>query len=93
MMMGVLSLRLPDKLEQALSREAKLETRPRSEVIRQALDEYLQRMEQDRFLAKMAASARALANDPAASRESAELAETMLNEDADTQDANATWWK
>ncbi|MBF0282114.1 MAG: ribbon-helix-helix protein, CopG family [Zetaproteobacteria bacterium] len=37
--MGALSLRLPENLDRALSCEAELEMKPRSVVVRQALDE------------------------------------------------------
>jgi len=100
--MGALSLRLPDNLDDALSREAELETKPRSEVVRQALAEYLQRMEKERFMANVVDAATALANDSAARAESLEITEATA---ADGMDAilaseresgihsGEQWWK
>jgi len=100
--MGALSLRLPDKLDDALSREAELETKPRSEVVRQALAEYLQRMEKERFMANVVDAAAALANDTVAQQESFEIAEATVADGMDTviasEDKNdihqgEAWWK
>ncbi len=100
--MGALSLRLPETLDQALTCEAEMEMKPRSVVVRQALAEYLERMEKERFMASMAEAARALANDPAASSESAQIAESTVSDAADaviaserSADADPTeaWWR
>ncbi|MBN4076665.1 ribbon-helix-helix protein, CopG family [Mariprofundus ferrooxydans] len=100
--MGALSLRLPDHLDNALSREAELETKPRSEVVRHALAEYLQRMERERFMANMVNAAIALANDPASQRESLEIVETTVGDGLNTILASENegdihsgekWWK
>jgi len=100
--MGALSLRLPDKLDDALAREAELETKPRSEVVRQALAEYLQRMERERFMANMVDAAAALANDTEARQESFEIAEATVGDSIDailaSEDENnihqdEAWWK
>ncbi|MFQ5345334.1 MAG: ribbon-helix-helix protein, CopG family [Mariprofundus sp.] len=100
--MGALSLRLPDHLDDALSREAELETKPRSEVVRQALAEYLQRMERERFMANMVDAASALASDSSARDESLEIAEATVGDGMDTviasEDENdihqsEAWWK
>jgi len=100
--MGALSLRLPDHLDDALSREAELETKPRSEVVRQALVEYLHRMERERFMVNMVEAATALANDAAAQQESVEIAEATVadgmdsviaSEDENDPHQDKTWWK
>lgn len=100
--MGALSLRLPDHLDDALSREAELETKPRSEVVRQALVEYLQRMERERFMTNMVDAAAALANDAAARQESFEIAEATVadgmdgviaSEDEHDIHQGEAWWK
>jgi len=100
--MGALSLRLPDHLDNALSREAELEAKPRSEVARHALAEYLQRMERERFMANMVDAATALAKDPASQRESLEIAEATVGDGLNTILASENegdihsgekWWK
>lgn len=48
--MSNLSIRLPDELEQRLIQEAETTRRKRSEIIREAVDEYLNRRERDRFM-------------------------------------------
>jgi len=97
--MGALSLRLPDDLEDALTDEAKREHKPRSAVLRQALVDYLHRMEKERFMNSMVEAATALANHPDARKESLEIVESTLidtgnamrdGEDPETHDP---WWK
>ena len=48
--MSVISLRLPDALEEKLAREAQRANTPRSEIARRAVAEYLERQERDRLL-------------------------------------------
>jgi len=97
--MGALSLRLSDHLDDALTDEAKREQKPRSAVVRQALVDYLQRMEKERFMNSMVEAATALANHPDARKESLEIVESTL---ADTRNAvchgeeaqsHDPWWK
>jgi predicted transcriptional regulator len=56
--MPVLTLRLPEVLEQKLAAAAELARRPRSELARDAIADYLARQEQERFLAEIARAAR-----------------------------------
>jgi len=76
--MSVISLRLPDELEAKLQEEARLTSRPRSEVARDAIVEYLARQERERFLAGLEAAARNLASDPGSSREALTTADDFL---------------
>ena len=76
--MSVISLRLPDELEQKLTREAQLASRPRSEVVRDAIAFYLDRLERERFLASMESAARALASDPNTRSEALQTATDFL---------------
>jgi predicted transcriptional regulator len=76
--MSVISLRLPDDLEAKLEAEARLSSRPRSEVARDAIADYLARLERERFLASLEAAARNLALDPESSREALSVAEQFL---------------
>jgi len=100
--MGALSLRLPESLDHALTSEAELEKKPRSAVVREALTEYLQRMEKERFMQTMVAAASALANDPASRKESLDIVEATVGdtldaiqavEDVSDIHAHEKWWK
>lgn len=55
--MSLISIRLPDTLDAELSREAAHAQRPRSELVREAIAEYLARREKARFLAEIARAA------------------------------------
>lgn len=76
--MAVVSLRLPDDLEGRLEREARLTSRPRSEIAREAIAAHLDRAERERFLAGLEAAARTLAHDREARAEAIAVAETFL---------------
>ncbi len=100
--MAALSIRLPEDIETRLAEEARLEGRPRSEVAREAIAEYLERREKERFMAEMVAAARALAADPAARRESLEIANDLPDDGLDAIieseiaagiDPNEKWWR
>jgi predicted transcriptional regulator len=57
--MSLISLRLPEELERLLNREAELASRPRSEIAREAIADYLARRERDRYIGEIARAARA----------------------------------
>jgi len=76
--MSVISLRLPDELEAKLQEEARLTSRPRSEVARDAIVDYLARQERERFLAGLEAAARNLASDPQSNGEALSIADEFL---------------
>ncbi len=61
MIVDAISLRLPEDLERQLSDEARLSGLPRSQVMRQALEDLISRREYERFVARMIAAAKALA--------------------------------
>jgi predicted transcriptional regulator len=91
--MSVISLRLPDDLEQRLAREAELANTARSEIARRAVAEYLERLERERLLANMVAAARALAADADARAEALQIAADFLpleNEALDRSEAGAS---
>jgi predicted transcriptional regulator len=69
--MSLISIRLPDALEAQLSREAEQAQRPRSELIRDAIAEYLARQEQARFRREIARAAAAHGDDAVALAEEA----------------------
>jgi predicted transcriptional regulator len=63
--MPLVSIRLPDDVEAQLSREAARLGRPKSELARDAIVDYLARLERDRFLGEIARAARARGDDEA----------------------------
>lgn len=75
---STISIRVSDELEAGLDKEASLEGRPRSEVIRQAIEEHLRRQEKERFMAEMVAEARQAYSDPALQQEAREMAEEAI---------------
>lgn len=90
--MSVISLRLPDALEEKLAREAQRANTARSEIARRAVAEYLERQERERVMGEMVAAARALAADPAARAEALEIAADFLpleNEALDRSEGKA----
>ena len=100
--MSALSLRLPDEFDTRLEEEARLAGKTRSEIARQAIAEFLDRREKERFMAEMVAAARALAEDPEARRESLEIANEFPDDDLDAIiasevaagiDPNEKWWR
>lgn len=101
--MDTLSIRLPERISRLLDLEARQAKRPRSDLARQAIVDYLERLERERALAGMVAAARAIAADPEAIRESLELADDLaalddaLLDAAQASEPNAAnankWWK
>lgn len=81
--MAAFSLRLPEDLERRLGEEARHCGQPRSELIREALEELLNRREQERFMAGLAAAAEALASDASARAESLDVAADFLLADSE----------
>ena len=63
--MPLVSIRLPDDVEAQLSREAARLERPKSELARDAIIDYLARLERERFLGEIARAARARGDDEA----------------------------
>jgi predicted transcriptional regulator len=57
--MSLVSIRLPDAGEARLTREAEQSQRPKSEIARDAIVDYLRRLDRDRFLGEIARAARA----------------------------------
>jgi predicted DNA-binding protein len=63
--MPLVSIRLPDAVEAELAREAARTQRPKSEIARDAIVDYLERLERTRFLAEIARAARDRSDDEA----------------------------
>lgn len=76
--MSLVSIRVPDEIESGLAREAERSHRSKSEVVRDAIADYLKRQEREHFLARMEAAARVLATDAASRGEAVEIAEEFL---------------
>ena len=81
--MAAFSLRLPEGLERRLGEEARHCGQPRSELIREALEELLRRREQERFMAGLVAAAEALTSDASAQAESLDVAAVFLSADSE----------
>lgn len=79
--MSIINLRLPDDLAKLLTREAQLAKRPRSELARDAIAYYLDRLERERFLASMESAAKELAADPGSRTEALQIAKGFLRLD------------
>jgi predicted transcriptional regulator len=105
--MPAFSLRLPQDLERRLGEEARHCGQPRSELIREALEELLRRREQERFMAGLVAAAEALASDASAQAESLDVAAEFLPADCEaialveetasrertSQSSPQPWWR
>lgn len=78
--MSLISIRLPESLDAELTREAQARQRPKSELAREAIAEYLTRRERERFLGAIAKAARA------ERRDSVTLAEDALPFDNEALD-------
>jgi predicted transcriptional regulator len=81
--MAAFSLRLPQDLERRLGEEARHCCRPRSELIREALEQLLRSREQERFMEGLVAAAEVLASDPSARAESLEVAADFFSADSE----------
>jgi predicted DNA-binding protein len=56
--MSLVSIRLPEDVETRLARESERAGRPKSEIAREAIIDYLERLERDRFLGEIARASR-----------------------------------
>jgi predicted transcriptional regulator len=63
--MPIVSIRLPDDVVARLAREAARLERPKSELARDAIVDYLERLERERFVGEIASAARARGDDEA----------------------------
>ena len=63
--MPLVSIRLPDDIEERLAREADRLELPKSELARDAIVDYLERLERERFLGDIARAARARGDEEA----------------------------
>lgn len=101
--MANFSIRLPEQVKRALEREIEISGKNRSDLVREAIGEYLTHRERERFMAEMIAAAKALYSDPDAVEEAREIQEDFdavdtaidrLEEEerAAGIDPNEKWW-
>lgn len=92
--MSTISLRIPDDLDEKLNREALRENRSRSELLREAVIDYLERKEKERFVADFVAEARTGYGDPDIAREARAIADDFLEpENQALDDTSDKWWR
>lgn len=96
--MSTLNVRLPQDLEELLAREAQLADKPRSELAREAIREYLDRMERERFMDELSQAARTIATDPELRREVIAMNEELEPPEAEggrasEQETGEPWWR
>jgi predicted transcriptional regulator len=100
--MTAISLRLPDEIETRLTHEARLEGRPRSEIARAAIVEYLERREKERFMSELVEEARRAYAIPAIREEALEIANDTVDDGLDQViaderaagiDPGEKWWR
>jgi len=99
--MSNISVRLPPEIERGLEEEARISARNRSDLVREAVGEYLTRKQKERIIEEMRQAARVLNSDPDAAREGNEIAEAGLQdwlegiereERAAGIDPDEKWW-
>jgi len=92
--MSTVSLRIPDDLDEKLNQAARRENRSRSELLREAVIEYLERMEKERFLNDFVAEAREGYGNSGVTRDARTIADDFLElENEALDDTDEKWWK
>lgn len=100
--MSTFSIRFPEDMERRLEAEARLADRGRSELVREAVQEYLARHEQDRFMQEMVAEMKDWLADKTGRGESRELTEDTADDGLDAVieaeraagiNPEKRWWK
>jgi len=84
--MSAITLRLPGELDGKLMQEAEYEGVSRSEVVREAITEYLARKEEGRFMNEMIAEMHELQQDEGAVREAREMVKEAMVTDNEALD-------
>lgn len=97
--MSNISIRLPEELERRLDQEARASQQRRSDVVREALRDYIARRERERLRIEMGAAARALGMEPEVRAEVLRVAEEFAPSDQDalsvgeqTGEPDKRWW-
>lgn len=98
-----ISVRLPPEIEHSLEEEARLTRRNRSDVVREAVGEYLTRKQKERIIEEMRQAARALYSNPDAVAEARRIQEDFDSVDTTLEqieaeeratgiDPDEKWW-
>lgn len=99
--MANISVRLTPDVEKKLDEEMRRTARSRSDLVREAVGDYLTRKQKERMIDEMRQAARALNSNPDAKREATEIAEAGLEdwlagiegeERAASVDPDEKWW-
>jgi Arc/MetJ-type ribon-helix-helix transcriptional regulator len=101
--MANISVRLPPEIEHGLEEEARLAGRNRSDVVREAVGEYLTRKQKERIIEEMRQAARALYSNPDAVAEAREIQDDFDSVDTTLEqieaeeraagiDPDEKWW-
>jgi len=85
--MSTLSIRLPDDIDQLLTEEARLEDRPRSAVVREAISAYLGQRERERLMAGLVTDVQTLRSDPSLAEDGRRLEADFSAADAEALDS------
>ncbi|WP_019625848.1 CopG family transcriptional regulator [Thioalkalivibrio sp. ALJT] len=96
--MSMLNVRLPDDLERRLAEEAARADMPRSELVRAAIDEMLERRATERRERQLEGAARVIAEDPELYQEARDMAEQFLPLESEAPDPDGEadggpWWR
>lgn len=102
--MSNISIRLPKEIEQRLEAEARLSNKNRSELVREAVGEYLTRRQKQRFMAEYVAEMRQAYADPKLAAEARQIqrdldeVDTTLDRLIDEEraagiDPEERWWE
>lgn len=102
--MSNLSVRLPEDIESGLDREAELSGRNRSDLVREAVGEYLARKQRERLIEEMERAARAVYADSEVVAEARQIQQDFdaiddsvkwveAEERATGADAGDKWWE
>ena len=93
--MTTVSLRIPDALDKQLEEEASRENKSRSELVRDAVTDYLARKEKERFMEGFVAEARAGYANADISQDARTIADDFLPVENETLDSSTDekWWK
>lgn len=98
-----ISVRLPPDIEKGLEEEARLTERNRSDLVREAVGEYLTRRQKERIIEEMRRAATALYSNPEAVAEAREIQEDFDSVDTTLEqieaeeraagiDPDKKWW-
>lgn len=101
-MSSTLSIRFPEDLEKKLDQEARLAHKRRSELVREAVQEYVLRRESERFMQEMVREMQEWQGNATPEHQSDSLNDNLPDDDLDTLvrnereagiDPDARWWK